>query len=161
MNFYKREGYDLLTYLGDLGGLFDIVFILGSIITSFLTTKLFTATLISQLYRIQNYMKDETQYYKTNEQYKFTTEEDSKTSSSESLSSCSKRSNRGQKPLSCSLKYQSNPLHPKSPNLKLSEVKQTGSGIEVNKSDKMRAYKTSKYKTGSGLQVINAKEEIE
>ena len=47
MNFYKREGYDLLTYLGDLGGLFDIVFILGSIITSFLTTKLFTATLIS------------------------------------------------------------------------------------------------------------------
>ena len=52
MNFYKREGYDLLTYLGDLGGLFDIVFILGSIITTFLTSKLFTANLISQLYRI-------------------------------------------------------------------------------------------------------------
>ena len=81
-NFYKREGYDLLTYLGDLGGLFDIVYIVGSIITGLLTSKIFTATLISQLYRIQNYMKDETQYYETKEHYKFTSEcEESKSSS--------------------------------------------------------------------------------
>ena len=68
-------------------------------------------------------MKDETQYYETNEQYKFTTEEESKTSSSDSLSSCSKRSNRGHQPLSCSLKFQSSPAAPKSPTKKLSNVK--------------------------------------
>ena len=33
-NFYTREGYDILTFLGDLGGLFDIIFLLGASMSS-------------------------------------------------------------------------------------------------------------------------------
>ena len=33
-NFYTREGYDLLTFLGDLGGLFDVIFLVGASMTS-------------------------------------------------------------------------------------------------------------------------------
>ena len=35
-NFYKKESYDFLQYLGDLGGLIDIVLLLGTFLTSFL-----------------------------------------------------------------------------------------------------------------------------
>ena len=45
-NYYKKEGYDLLQYLGDLGGLFDIIFILGSGLTGAISSKLFLAALI-------------------------------------------------------------------------------------------------------------------
>ena len=31
---YKLEGYDILTFLGDIGGLFDIIIVLGMGITS-------------------------------------------------------------------------------------------------------------------------------
>ena len=43
---YKREGYDLLTFLGDLGGLFDICMILGMFLTTMFAGRLFTAALI-------------------------------------------------------------------------------------------------------------------
>ena len=46
-NVYKREGYDILSYLGDLGGLLDIVLVIGSALAGFLTSKKFTADLIS------------------------------------------------------------------------------------------------------------------
>ena len=39
-NFYTREGYDILTFLGDLGGLFDIVFLAGASLTSFFAGKI-------------------------------------------------------------------------------------------------------------------------
>ena len=64
---YKRDGYDVLTYLGDLGGLLDVLLVLGQILTSAIASKLFTAALISQLYRIQGYMRDFTQLYPTKE----------------------------------------------------------------------------------------------
>ena len=47
------EVYDLLTYLGDLGGLFDIAFFIGKLLTMSITAKFFNAALISQAYRIQ------------------------------------------------------------------------------------------------------------
>ena len=56
--FYKRVGYDILTYLGDLGGLLDFVLALGFAITSFFSTKLFSAALIGQVYRVQRYARD-------------------------------------------------------------------------------------------------------
>ena len=40
-NVYTREGYDLLTFLGDLGGLADIVVLIGSSLTA-----LFSSTMI-------------------------------------------------------------------------------------------------------------------
>ena len=45
--FFKRENYDLITYLGDLGGLLDVLFAVGSVTTGLLTSKLFKAKLIS------------------------------------------------------------------------------------------------------------------
>lgn len=45
--FFKRENYDLITYLGDLGGLLDVLFVVGSVTTGLLTSKLFKAMLIS------------------------------------------------------------------------------------------------------------------
>ena len=49
-HFYQREIYDVLSYLGDLGGLFDILFIIGISLTSFFFSKLFLAALIGQAY---------------------------------------------------------------------------------------------------------------
>lgn len=43
---YKREGYDLLGYLGDLGGFIDVLFVVGHGLTILLTGKLFKAALI-------------------------------------------------------------------------------------------------------------------
>ena len=50
--FYKREKYDILSYLGDLGGIFDILFILGSGATTFFSSRLFLASLISKAYKV-------------------------------------------------------------------------------------------------------------
>ena len=71
---YKREGYDVLTYLGDLGGLLDVVLVLGFLFTSFFASRLFKAALIGQVYRIQRYNKDFSQFYETKEVGKLTTE---------------------------------------------------------------------------------------
>ena len=49
---YKREGYDILTYLGDLGGLLDFVLLLGWLVTTVFAGKLFEAALIGASYRI-------------------------------------------------------------------------------------------------------------
>ena len=55
---YKRISYDVLTYLGDLGGLLDAVLMFGFLLTSFFASKLFTAALINKFYRVQYYDKD-------------------------------------------------------------------------------------------------------
>ena len=39
--------YDILQYLGDLGGLLDIVLLIGAFLTSMFVGKLFTGALIS------------------------------------------------------------------------------------------------------------------
>ena len=43
---YKREVVDVLTYLGDLGGLLDVLLVVGQMLTSIVASKLFTAALI-------------------------------------------------------------------------------------------------------------------
>ena len=49
---YKRVGYDVLTYLGDLGGMIDIVVVIGALFTGLFASRLFRAALISQAYRV-------------------------------------------------------------------------------------------------------------
>lgn len=44
---YKRQMDDILTYLGDLGGLFDALYVLGYSLTALSAGKLFSAALIS------------------------------------------------------------------------------------------------------------------
>ena len=55
---YKRIAYDILTYLGDLGGLMDILFAIGGLCTGIFASKLFQAALIRQAYRVQSYFRD-------------------------------------------------------------------------------------------------------
>ena len=51
-HIYKRVSYDILTYLGDLGGLLDSVLLIGFIFTSFFAGKMFKAAMINQFYRV-------------------------------------------------------------------------------------------------------------
>ena len=77
---YKREVDDVLTYLGDLGGLLDVLLVMGQILTSLVAHKLFTAALIGKLYRVQEYMRDFTQYYTTKAHLKLTSESEESSS---------------------------------------------------------------------------------
>ena len=74
---YKREGYDILTFFGDIGGLFDIVLIFGWAMTTFFAGKVFTAALISKVYNVQNYFRDSSEFYETKKTHKLTTESES------------------------------------------------------------------------------------
>lgn len=50
--FYKREDYDLVTYLGDLGGLFEFLLGFGLVLASPIVSRLFNAAIVAQVYRI-------------------------------------------------------------------------------------------------------------
>ena len=56
-----------MAYLGDLGGLLDVLLVLGSLFCSSFVGKLLYGALIGQAYRIQRYKKDSTQLYETTE----------------------------------------------------------------------------------------------
>ena len=49
---YKREGYDILTYLADLGGITDLLHMVFGRLSGLFTGKLLTAALISAAYRV-------------------------------------------------------------------------------------------------------------
>ena len=49
---YKREGYDILTYLADLGGITDLLHTVFGRMSGFFAGKLLTAALISAAYRV-------------------------------------------------------------------------------------------------------------
>ena len=52
-NTYKREEYDLLQYFGDLGGLLEIVMLIGWYLSFALVSRLFQAALVERTYRWQ------------------------------------------------------------------------------------------------------------
>ena len=71
---YKRKMDDILTYLGDLGGLIDAMYLLGYSLTSVLASKLFRAALIGHVYKVQSYNKTFPQYYETKEYAKLSSQ---------------------------------------------------------------------------------------
>ena len=64
-NNYKREEYDLLQYFGDIGGLLEIVTLVGWYMSFALVSRLFQAALVEGTYRKQEYSPGNTQYYET------------------------------------------------------------------------------------------------
>ena len=60
---YKREAYDAFDYLGDLGGIFEIVHLLAFFLTAKIIKRLYYAALVSKTYAIQHYDKNFDQYY--------------------------------------------------------------------------------------------------
>jgi len=49
---YKRQAYDLLGYLGDLGGFLVVLIVFGHLMTYLIVGKLFKAALMGQAYRV-------------------------------------------------------------------------------------------------------------
>ena len=72
----------MLAYLGDLGGLFEISWIVGAFLTGLITRNALKAALISDSYQIQKYGQDNSEYYTT----KRGTKKNLLTSESESVS---------------------------------------------------------------------------
>ena len=59
-NNYKREEYDLLQYFGDIGGLLEIVTLVGWYMSFALVSRLFQAALVESTYRKQEYSSGNT-----------------------------------------------------------------------------------------------------
>ena len=76
-NNYKTEEYDLMQYFGDLGGLLEIVIVIGWYLSFALVSRLFKAALVERTYRYQQYKPDSTQYYETRIAGQVTPEESS------------------------------------------------------------------------------------
>ena len=49
---YIHEAYDLLTYLGDLGGILDVVLVVGMIVSGTFTSRVFQAAIVNSTYKI-------------------------------------------------------------------------------------------------------------
>ena len=89
---YKREDYQLLEYLGDLGGLLDFVILFCWASSHVFVKRLFHAALIQQVYRLQKFLIDNYPYYETKEYLQASESSSSHTESSESFSDESSKS---------------------------------------------------------------------
>ena len=52
---YERQVYDILTFLGDIGGLTEALISIGSLIVGFFTQKLFMSKIVRKIYHIRKY----------------------------------------------------------------------------------------------------------
>ena len=53
----------MLDYLGDLGGIFEIVYLLAYLLTAKIIQRLYYAAMVAHTYAIQHYNRDTSQYY--------------------------------------------------------------------------------------------------
>ena len=49
---YRREGYDILTYFADLGGMVDLLYITLKIFVAIFAEKLLRKRIVSSMYRV-------------------------------------------------------------------------------------------------------------
>ena len=60
---YSLEPYKILDLLGDMGGLLDIIFAFGVLITIGYVKRAFARSLLGDAYQVQSYNENETEYY--------------------------------------------------------------------------------------------------
>ena len=60
---HTRQTYRLIEYLGDIGGLIQIILIAGSFLVGFIIERQFNAAMVSETYQIQRYTDDQTEFY--------------------------------------------------------------------------------------------------
>ena len=60
---YKREEYELLEYIGELGGIRDIVMLFASFFTANVIKRIYYAAMVAKTFAIQHYNLNKTQYY--------------------------------------------------------------------------------------------------
>jgi hypothetical protein len=52
---YERKVDDILTLLGDIGGLSEALFTFGSVIVGFIASKMFMSKIVKKIYHIRRY----------------------------------------------------------------------------------------------------------
>lgn len=52
---YERRVTDILTLLGDIGGLQDFFMMIGSLLVGYITQKMFMSTIVKKIYHIRKY----------------------------------------------------------------------------------------------------------
>jgi hypothetical protein len=52
---YDRQVTDILTLLGDLGGLMEFFVMIGGLIVTFIASKMFMASIVRKIYHIRKY----------------------------------------------------------------------------------------------------------
>ena len=62
---YTRKTYDILVYLGFIGGINALLYKLIGFTVGFLIKRQFNQKLVSDLYKVQQYSVDQSEYYKT------------------------------------------------------------------------------------------------
>lgn len=50
-HIYKKENYDILTFVGDVGGLIDFVLLMGWAVTTALVSRMHDAAMVRDTYR--------------------------------------------------------------------------------------------------------------
>jgi hypothetical protein len=63
---YERKVTDILTLLGDLGGLQEFFLLVGGLLVGFITQKMFMASIIKKTYHIRKYDNIEDEMKKRN-----------------------------------------------------------------------------------------------
>ena len=80
---YMRAKYDVLEYLGELGGIREIVLLIASYFTGPIIKRLYYAAMVAKTFAIQHYNVDKTQYYASKSTNNELTEESSSKGSSD------------------------------------------------------------------------------
>ena len=90
-NIHIRSVQSMLEFLGDMGGLIQIVFLFAWGFVAYFVERNFKAAIISDTFKVQKYHRDKSEYYQsttaqqTKKLHKLTSEsESSRTSSSDS-----------------------------------------------------------------------------
>ena len=65
MRVYHRSVGSMLEFLGDMGGLIEIVFLFVSGVIYLVLDRNFKAAIISDTYKVQKYNRDESEFYKS------------------------------------------------------------------------------------------------
>ena len=60
---YSLNPYSILSLLGDMGGLLDIAWAIGILLTTSEVTKAFERSLLKETYQVQDYDKDNSELY--------------------------------------------------------------------------------------------------
>ena len=63
---YSMEPYKILTLLGDLGGLLDIIMAFGVVITISYVKRAFSRSLLGDAYQVQSYAENKSEFYPSN-----------------------------------------------------------------------------------------------
>ena len=62
---YIRRTTSFLEFCGDLGGIQEILFVVFSSLIGYLIERKFDAKLVGDLYKVQTYSRDQSEYYET------------------------------------------------------------------------------------------------